>query len=439
MDPDPFSLFLVLFELQGSLLIQFTSLVFLLIASGLISGAEVAFFSLTKEQLESEEEQTSRQMKLTQKLLNEPKRLLATILIANNFINIAIVLLFSLISEVLFGKIGNPLIVLLIEIGLITFLILFFGEILPKVYANRNALKFSKTMASPIYFIDHYVLFFLTLPMSRVTRFMESRLAQKNNEFSIDKLSQAFELTAEEETTKEEQRILKGIVNFGNTDTKQVMCPRIDLFALSQDMNMETITKQILEKGFSRVPVYEESIDKVIGILYTKDLLPYLDQPNFKWHKLIKPPFYVPENKKLDDLLKEFQHKKIHLAVVVDEYGGTSGIITLEDVIEEIVGDISDEFDDEELIYSKLDNSTYVFDAKINLKDFFKVIEIEEDEVFEKAKGESESLAGFILELAQVLPKMGQVISFNSYQFIIESVDRKRIKRVKVILPKKYD
>lgn len=439
MDPDPFSLFLVLFELQGSLLIQFTSLVFLLIASGLISGAEVAFFSLTKEQLESEEEQTSRQMKLTQKLLNEPKRLLATILIANNFINIAIVLLFSLISEVLFGKIGNPLIVLLIEIGLITFLILFFGEILPKVYANRNALKFSKTMASPIYFIDHYVLFFLTLPMSRVTRFMESRLAQKNNEFSIDKLSQAFELTAEEETTKEEQRILKGIVNFGNTDTKQVMCPRIDLFALSQEMNMETITKQILEKGFSRVPVYEESIDKVIGILYTKDLLPYLDQPNFKWHKLIKPPFYVPENKKLDDLLKEFQHKKIHLAVVVDEYGGTSGIITLEDVIEEIVGDISDEFDDEELIYSKLDNSTYVFDAKINLKDFFKVIEIEEDEVFEKAKGESESLAGFILELAQVLPKMGQVISFNSYQFIIESVDRKRIKRVKVILPKKYD
>ena len=439
MDPDPFSLFLVSFELQGPLLIQFTSLVFLLIASGLVSGAEVAFFSLTKEQLESEEEQTLRQMKLTQKLLSEPKRLLATILIVNNFINIAIVLLFALISEVLFGKIGNPLIVLLIEIGLITFLILFFGEILPKVYANRNALKFSKTMASPIYFIDHYVLFFLTLPMSRVTRFMESRLAQKNNEFSIDKLSQAFELTAEEETTKEEQRILKGIVNFGNTDTKQVMCPRIDLFALSKEMNMETITKQILEKGFSRVPVYEESIDKVIGILYTKDLLPYLDQPNFKWQKLIKPPFYVPENKKLDDLLKEFQHKKIHLAVVVDEYGGTSGIITLEDVIEEIVGDISDEFDDEELIYSKLDNSTYVFDAKINLKDFFKVIEIEEDEVFEKAKGESESLAGFILELAQVLPKMGQVISFNSYQFIVESVDRKRIKRVKVILPKKYD
>jgi putative hemolysin len=437
LDPDSTSLFFILFELQGSLLIQFISLFILLIASGLISGAEVAFFSLTKEHLESEEEEPSRQMELTKKLLNEPKRLLATILITNNFINIAIVLLFALIGEILFSPIGNPLIVLFIEIGLITFLILFFGEILPKVYANRNAIKFSKTMATPIYFIDHYVLFFLTLPMSRITRLMESRLAQKNNEFSIDKLSQAFELTAEDETTKEEQKILKGIVNFGNTDTKQVMCPRIDLFALSQEMDLETITKLILEKGFSRVPVYEESIDKVIGILYTKDLLPYLDQPNFKWQKLVKPPFYVPENKKLDDLLKEFQHKKIHLAIVVDEYGGTSGIITLEDVIEEIVGDISDEFDDEELIYSKLDNSTYVFDAKINLKDFYKVTEIDEDEFFEKAKGESESLAGFILELAQALPKMGQVISFNSYQFVVESVDRKRIKRVKVILPKK--
>tara|TARA_B100000927_G_scaffold279043_1_gene262293 strand:+ start:278 stop:1507 length:1230 start_codon:yes stop_codon:yes gene_type:complete len=408
-----------------------------LILSGLISGAEVAFFSLTKEHLESEKEKISRQMEITKKLLKQPKRLLATILITNNFINIAIVLLFALIGEILFSSIENQLLILLIEIGLITFLILFFGEILPKVYANRNALKFSKTMAFPVYFIDRYLLFFITLPMSKVTRFMESRLLQKNNEFSIDKISQALELTAEEETTKEEQRILKGIVNFGNTDTKQVMCPRIDLFALSQEMDLETIINQILQRGFSRVPVYQETIDNVIGILYTKDLLPYLDRPNFKWQKLLKPPFYVPENKKLDDLLKEFQNKKIHLAVVVDEYGGTSGVITLEDVIEEIVGDISDEFDDEELVYSKLDNRTYVFDAKINLKDFCKVIEIDEDEGFEKAKGESESLAGFILELSQAFPKIGQVVLYNSYQFIIESVDRKRIKRVKVILPQK--
>lgn len=435
MDPDPLSLFIIFLDIEGSFWIQVILLVFLLITSGLVSGAEVAFFSLTKEVLDSEEEKKSRQMEIIQKMLQKPKRLLATILITNNFINIAIVLLFASIGEVLFSQIENPLFVLLIEIGVITFLILFFGEILPKVYANRNALSFSKTIAFPIYTIDRYFLFFLTIPMSKITRFMESRLAQKNNEFSIDKLSQALELTNEEETTKEEHKILQGIVNFGNTDTKQVMCPRIDVFALSEDMEMETIVPLILEKGFSRVPVHTDNMDNVVGILYTKDLLPHLEQPDFKWQKLLKPPFYVPENKKLDDLLKEFQQKKIHLAVVVDEYGGTSGVITLEDVIEEIVGDISDEFDDDELVYSKLDDHTFVFDAKINLKDFYKVIELEEEEIFEKAKGESESIAGFILEVAQAFPKAGQLIKFEDYQFVIESVDRKRIKRIKVILP----
>ena len=435
MDPDPLSLFIIFLDIEGSFWIQITLLVFLLITSGLVSGAEVAFFSLTKEVLDSEEEKKSRQMEIIQKMLQKPKRLLATILITNNFINIAIVLLFASIGEVLFSQIENPLFVLLIEIGIITFLILFFGEILPKVYANRNALSFSKTIAFPIYTIDRYFLFFLTIPMSKITRFMESRLAQKNNEFSIDKLSQALELTNEEETTKEEHKILQGIVNFGNTDTKQVMCPRIDVFALSEDMEMETIVPLILEKGFSRVPVHTDNMDNVVGILYTKDLLPHLEQPDFKWQKLLKPPFYVPENKKLDDLLKEFQQKKIHLAVVVDEYGGTSGVITLEDVIEEIVGDISDEFDDDELVYSKLDDHTFVFDAKINLKDFYKVIELEEEEIFEKAKRESESIAGFILEVAQAFPKAGQLIKFEDYQFVIESVDRKRIKRIKVILP----
>ena len=435
MDPDPLSFFITFLDDQGPLLIQFILLVLLLITSGLVSGAEVAFFSLTKDQLDSEKEKKSRQMDIIQKMLQNPKRLLATILITNNFINIAIVLLFASLGENLFSQIENPLIVLLIEIGVITFLILFFGEILPKVYANRNAVTFSKAVAFPIYTIDRYFLFFLTIPMSKITRFMESRLAQKNNEFSIDKLSQALELTSEEETTKEEHKILQGIVNFGNTETKQVMCPRIDVFALSEDMDMEIIVPLILEKGFSRVPIYAENMDSVVGILYTKDLLPHLEQSNFKWQKLLKPAFYVPENKKLDDLLKEFQQKKIHLAVVVDEYGGTSGVITLEDVIEEIVGDISDEFDDDELIYSKLDDFTFVFDAKINLKDFYKVIHLEEEEIFEKAKGESESIAGFVLEIAQAFPKVGQIIQFEGYQFVIESVDRKRIKRIKVILP----
>jgi gliding motility-associated protein GldE len=435
LDPEPLSFLIIFLNVQGSMLIQFILLILLLITSGLVSGAEVAFFSLTKEQLDSEEDKKSRQMNIIQKMLHKPKRLLATILITNNFINIAIVLLFASLGESLFSQIENPLVVLLIEIGVITFLILFFGEILPKVYANRNAMTFSKAVAFPIYSIDRYFLFFLTIPMSKITRFMESRLGQNNSEFSIDKLSQALELTGEEETTKEEHKILQGIVNFGNTDTKQVMCPRIDVFALSEDMDMETILSLILEKGFSRVPVYRENMDSVIGILYTKDLLPHFEELNFIWKKILKPVFYVPENKKLDDLLKEFQQKKIHFAVVVDEYGGTSGVITLEDVIEEIVGDISDEFDDDELIYSKLDDLTFVFDAKINLKDFYKVIDLDEEEIFEKAKGESESLAGFLLEIAQAFPKGGQVIQFEGYQFVIESVDRKRIKRIKVILP----
>tara|TARA_B100000963_G_scaffold92927_1_gene80027 strand:+ start:2442 stop:3575 length:1134 start_codon:yes stop_codon:yes gene_type:complete len=374
-------------------------------------------------------------MHIIQKMLQNPKRLLATILITNNFINIAIVLLFASFGQDLFNQIENPLIVLLIEIGVITFLILFFGEILPKVYANRNAMIFSQAIAFPVYIIDRYFLFFLTIPLSRITRFMESRLGQKNSEFSIDKLSQALELTSEEETTKEEHKILQGIVNFGNIETKQVMCPRIDIFALSVDMDMETIVPLILENGFSRVPVYADNLDSVVGILYTKDLLPHIDQSNFKWEKLLKPVFYVPENKKLDDLLKEFQQKKIHQALVVDEYGGTSGVITFDDVIEEIVGDISDEFDDDELIYSKLDDFTFIFDAKINLKDFYKVIDLEEEGIFERSKGESESIAGFVLEIAQAFPKVGQVIKFEGYQFVIESVDRKRIKRIKIILP----
>tara|TARA_B100000927_G_scaffold275608_1_gene255728 strand:+ start:275 stop:1591 length:1317 start_codon:yes stop_codon:yes gene_type:complete len=432
---DPLSLSIFSLGVEGFLSIQVILLVLLLITSGLISGSEVAFFSLTKEQLDSKSEKKSRQMHIIQKMLQNPKRLLATILITNNFINIAIVLLFASFGQDLFNQIENPLIVLLIEIGVITFLILFFGEILPKVYANRNAMIFSQAIAFPVYIIDRYFLFFLTIPLSRITRFMESRLGQKNSEFSIDKLSQALELTSEEETTKEEHKILQGIVNFGNIETKQVMCPRIDIFALSVDMDMETIVPLILENGFSRVPVYADNLDSVVGILYTKDLLPHIDQSNFKWEKLLKPVFYVPENKKLDDLLMEFQQKKIHLALVVDEYGGTSGVITLEDVIEEIVGDISDEFDDDELIYSKLDDFTFIFDAKINLKDFYKVIDLEEEGIFERSKGESESIAGFVLEIAQALPKVGQVIKFEGYQFVIESVDRKRIKRIKIILP----
>ena len=326
---------------------------------------------------------------------------------------------------------------LIIEVGIITSLILIFGEILPKVYANRNALQFSKQMSFIISILDRYLLFWITYPMSKTTIFLEKRLGDQKNQFSVDKLSQALELTGDQETTSDEQRILEGIVNFGNTDTREVMCPRMDMFALSYELTIEEILPIILEQGFSRIPVFQEKKDNIKGILYTKDLLPNLDNPNFAWQDVLKPPIYVPENKKLDDLLKEFQKKKIHLAIVVDEYGGTSGLITLEDIMEEIVGDISDEFDEESLSYSKLDEKTYVFEAKISLKDFFKVIHLEETEIFESVKGDSETLAGLLLEISKRFPKKGQKIRFEGYVFTVEEIDQLRIKQVKVLLPKK--
>ncbi len=339
-------------------------------------------------------------------------------------------------GDTLFKGIENPYLILFIEIGLITSLILLFGEILPKIYANRNALAFSKRMALLISFLDRYLLFWITYPMSQTTSFLENRLGDKKNHLSVDQLSQALELTGANETTFDEQRILEGIVNFGNTDTREVMCPRMDMFALSDTLTLEEILPLILEQGYSRIPVYHEKRDNIKGILYTKDLLPNLEEPNFKWQKLLKPPIYIPENKKLDDLLKEFQQKKIHLAIVVDEYGGTSGLITLEDIIEEIVGDISDEFDEQDLSYSKLDDQTFVFEGKINLKDFFRVINLEDYTLFEETKGEAETLAGLLLEMAKKFPKKGQKIKYQGYVFTIEEMEQLRIKQVKVELPK---
>jgi gliding motility-associated protein GldE len=273
--------------------------------------------------------------------------------------------------------------------------------------------------------------------MSQTSSFLERRLGDKKNQLSVDQLSQALELTGEDETTFDEQRILEGIVNFGSTDTREVMCPRIDMFALSDELSLEEIIPLILEQGFSRIPVFSEKKDNIKGILYIKDLLPNLKNANFKWQTLLKPPIYVPENKKLDDLLKEFQQKKNHLAIVVDEYGGTSGLITLEDIMEEIVGDISDEFDDEDLSYSKLDENTFIFEAKISLKDFFRIIKLEEIEIFDTIKGDSETLAGMLLEITKKFPKQGQKIEFEKYFFTVMELGQFRIKRVKVKLPDK--
>ena len=435
MDPDP--LLTISLFLANLIWIQGIVVIFLLICSALISGAEVAFFSLQLKAIEELNENNSDpRLQRVITLLKRPKRLLATILVANNFINIAIVLVFSVLSSFFFSGIENPILVLIIEIGLITTIILIFGEILPKVYANRNALEFAKRMAFLISALDQYFLFWITYPMSKTTSFLEKRLGDQKNQFSVDKLSQALELTGDDETTSDEQRILEGIVNFGNTDTREVMCPRMDMFALSDELSLEEIIPIILEEGYSRIPVYHEKKDNIKGILYTKDLLPNLGNPDFVWQGVLKPPIYVPENKKLDDLLKEFQQKKIHLAIVVDEYGGTSGLITLEDIMEEIVGDISDEFDEHDLSYSRIDDYTYIFEAKISLKDFFKAIHIEDTEIFENVKGDSETLAGLLLELAKKFPRKGQKIRFQDYTFTVEELEQMRIKQVKVELPK---
>ena len=437
MDPDPLPFLSALLLASNLIWIQWLVVLVLLVCSALISGTEVAFFSLQLKSLEDEDQSSDLALQRVITLLKKPKRLLATILVANNFINIAIVLVFAVLSDSFLGEVENPIVMLIIEVGIITSLILIFGEILPKVYANRNALQFSKRMSFIISILDRYLLFWITYPMSKTTSFLEKRLGDQQNQFSVDKLSQALELTGDHETTSDEQRILEGIVNFGNTDTREVMCPRMDMFALSDELTIEEILPIILEQGFSRIPVFQEKKDNIKGILYTKDLLPNLDNPNFVWQDVLKPPIYVPENKKLDDLLKEFQQKKIHLAIVVDEYGGTSGLITLEDIMEEIVGDISDEFDEESLSYSKLDEKTYVFEAKISLKDFFKVIHLEETEIFESVKGDSETLAGLLLEIAKRFPKKGQKIRFEGYVFTVEEIDQLRIKQVKVVLPKK--
>jgi gliding motility-associated protein GldE len=405
----------------------------------MISGAEVAFFGLSATEIKDIAEKNNARGNLLVKLLERPKKLLATILIANNAINIGIVLLFNIIGDTLFSSVDYLLFNLiplrfLLEVVVATFLILMFGEILPKVYANRNRHTFSQFMTYPLAVLD-YVFSPFSLPMRAGTLFLHKKLGKEKSSLSVDHLSQALELTSDGDTTKEEQKILEGIVTFGNTDTKQVMRPRIDIFALSDQLKFPEVLDEIKKNGYSRIPVFSENIDKVLGVLYVKDVLPYLDRKSFNWTSLIREPYFVPENKKLDDLLAEFQDKKNHLAVVVDEYGGTSGIVTLEDIIEEIVGDISDEFDDEDLIFSKLDDFNYVFDGKTNLKDFYRVIKLDDESWFEENKGESETIAGFVLEIAGSFPKRGEKVTFGDYTFVVESLDKKRLKQIKITLP----
>ena len=429
MDADPASFPEII---NTSLLFGVLGIIILLFFSALASGAEVALFSLSQKDIDDAIEQNEIKGNLISNLLKRPKKLLATLLIANNFINIGIVIIFSFIKNDLLGTIYPEWLQFAIEVGVVTFLILLFGEILPKVYANRNNIKFAKMVAQPVHLLN-LILSPINMPMRAATIYFENKLGKQKTNISVNQLSQALELTSSDDTSQEEQKILEGIVSFGNTDTSQVMSPRIDVFGLEIEETFKEILPKILDKGYSRIPVYRDNIDQVEGVLYVKDLLPHIDKADFNWITLLREPFFVPENKKLDNLLKDFQGMKNHLAIVVDEYGGTSGVITLEDIIEEIVGDISDEFDDENINYSQIDDKNFLFEGKINLKDFYRIVDVDED-LFEDKKGEAETLAGFILEIIGTFPKKGQKISFDKCLFTIESVDKKRVKQIKVTL-----
>ena len=405
-------------------------LVILLILSGFISGSEVALFSLSKTEIESKSDLKS--FKIITNLLEKPNKLLATILVANNLINIAIVILFTKLGEVLFSAIGSPLIKFFIEIVVATFLILLFGEILPKIYASRNNISFSRIIAYPLSILD--IIFSpISLPMQKFSNYIKNKLAIQISNITIDQISHALDLTRPEDTTKQEQKLLKGIVNFGNIDTSEIMCPRIDIFALDSKLKSEEVLKSIRRTNHSRIPVYDENLDKIIGVLHIKELLPFLDKKDFQWKKLLRKPLFIPENKKLDDLMLEFQEKKVHLAIVVDEYGGTSGLVSLEDVIEEIVGDISDEFDDDNLLYSKIDDQNYIFDGKTSLHDFCRIIR-EDKNIFDQYKGDAETIAGFILEISKSFPRKNSKINFMKFIFTVESIDKKRIKEIKLTI-----
>ena len=430
MDPEPSFLFAAI--LDTNLVFGFIAIFALLFCSALVSGAEVALFSLSQKDIDDTLQENPSKGKIISELLGKPKKLLATLLVANNFVNIGVIILFSYVGHTLFSAITSPTLKFTLEVIVVTFLILLFGEVLPKVYASRNNIKFAKWAAYPIAVLDK-LLSPISLPMRKVTIYLHNKLGKQKTNFSVDQLSQALELTDAEESSTEEQKILEGIVSFGNTDAKQVMSPRMDIFALEIEESFQTIYSKIVEKGFSRIPVYRDNIDQIEGVLFVKDLLRHIDKEEFDWKTLIREPFFIPENKKIDNLLKDFQNMKSHLAIVVDEYGGTSGLVSLEDIIEEIVGDISDEFDGDNANFSKIDDKNYLFEGKTNLKDFYRIIDVDE-ELFESTKGEAETLAGFILEILGNFPQKDQKITFENCTFTIESVDKKRVKQIKVTI-----
>ena len=421
-----YSILNILKPFELNYLIGIFSMMLLIIASALISGSEVAYFSLKPVALKEIKKSKSNNSKKIISLLIHPEKLLATILISNNIINVGIVILSSTLSDQIFNFNNNKLFEFLFKIIVITFILLLFGEVIPKVYATRYEKQFAGFMAVPLSILSK-----VFSPLSRVligsTTIIQKRI-KTNKSISIDELSDALDLTEDEEL-KEDEKILKGIVNFVNINTSAIMKPRVDVTSIDIREDFKKVLDMIVETGFSRIPVHDKSLDNIRGILYAKDLLPHIHKATFRWQSLIRPPYFVPETKKINDLLSDFQAQKNHMAIVIDEYGGSSGIVTLEDVLEEIVGEINDEFDEEEKNYKILAKNEYEFEGKILLQDFYKIIEVDDD-IFYEIKGDADTLAGLILELEGEIPEIGDIITFENFIFKIISVDNRRIKEI---------
>ncbi len=430
MEPDPFPLVtIVINPISFYDIIGLITLIILLFFSALLSGSEISFFSLNPNEKEKLKLSKHNADKRIISLLSKPEQLLATILISNNFVNVGIVILSTYVINHIFDFSDAVKLGFFIQIVIVSFILLLFGEIIPKIYAKHLSVKFAKFMSKPI-----RVLEIVFLPLSNLlvksTKIVDKKLAKKRSVITKEDLSVAIDLTSEE--VNEQKQILKGIVEFGNLQVKEIMKSRLDVTAVDIKSNFTEVKKIVIDSGFSRIPVFLENLDEIKGILYIKDLLPHLHKSNnFKWQTLIRGAYFVPESKKIGGLLEEFKKLKIHLAIVIDEYGGTSGVVTLEDVLEEIIGDITDEFDDEKELFVKISDTEYIFEAKILLNDLYKILKLEND-FFDEIKGEAETLAGLILELKSGLPEKDDIFEFENIKFIIIEVDNRRIKKVKL-------
>jgi putative hemolysin len=437
-DPDPYASIISLMTsinflgFDASTVISLIVLLLLLALSAMISGSETAFFSLRPEDLNTINEEAGKQNKKVLRLLEIPKTLHATVLIVNNFVNVAIVILSSYIALKLFDFSQNELFGFFIQIVAITSLILIFGEISPKIYANKKPLRIAQMMASSL-LVFIYVFKPLSAALVGSVSFLDKHLANKTHNLTMSELSAAIDITSNETTPPEEKKMLKGIATFGEKEVRSVMKSRVDITAIDIKANFDKLIDTILSSGYSRIPVFEGNLDKVLGILYIKDLIPFLNNEDIDWTSLIRPAFFVPENKKINDLLQEFREKKIHMAIVVDEYGGTAGLLTLEDIIEEIVGDISDEFDKvpDDSFYKKTGQGVYVFEGRTNIVDFIKVMDLD-DHYFDNVQGDSDTLAGLLLELEGRIPENGVQVKCKGFLFKVVDADARRIKQIKV-------